>query len=83
MTSEEVEALYRQQARRLAGWLMRATGDAEAAAGTLERVRETARGGGNLLPPMREALAARCTIGEICGVLREEFGTHDAHLAPR
>jgi hypothetical protein len=28
---------------------------------------------------MREALGARCTIGEICDVLREEFGTYDAH----
>jgi hypothetical protein len=27
---------------------------------------------------MREALRARATIGEICGVLREEYGTHDA-----
>jgi hypothetical protein len=27
---------------------------------------------------MRDALRARCTIGEICGVLRDEFGTYDA-----
>jgi methylmalonyl-CoA mutase N-terminal domain/subunit len=27
---------------------------------------------------MREALRARCTIGEICDVLREEYGTYDA-----
>jgi methylmalonyl-CoA mutase N-terminal domain/subunit len=40
------------------------------------------RGGENLLPPMRDALAASCTLGEICGVLREEFGTYDAHQAP-
>ena len=32
MTPEEVEALYREHARRIAGWLMRSTGDAEAAA---------------------------------------------------
>jgi hypothetical protein len=31
---------------------------------------------------MREALAARCTVGEVCNALREEFGTYDAHLAP-
>jgi methylmalonyl-CoA mutase N-terminal domain/subunit len=30
---------------------------------------------------MREALRARCTIGEICDVLREEFGTYDAQRA--
>jgi hypothetical protein len=31
---------------------------------------------------MRDALAARCTVGEICGVLREEWGTYDAQRAP-
>jgi hypothetical protein len=31
---------------------------------------------------MRDALRARCTIGEICNVLREEFGMYDAQLAP-
>ena len=30
-----------------------------------------------MLPPMREALAALCTVGEVCGVLREEWGTYD------
>jgi hypothetical protein len=27
---------------------------------------------------MREALRARCTIGEICEALRAEWGTYDA-----
>jgi len=45
-------------------------------------VRDAARGADNLLPPMREALAAHCTVGEICNALRDEFGTHDAHQAP-
>jgi methylmalonyl-CoA mutase N-terminal domain/subunit len=35
----------------------------------------------NLLVPMREALRLRCTVGEICEVLREEFGTYDAQRA--
>ena len=61
---------------------VRAERDVAAAAGALGRVRETARGAENLLYPMREALAARCTIGEICGVLREELGTYDARAAP-
>jgi hypothetical protein len=30
---------------------------------------------------MREALRARATVGEICGVLREEFGMYDAQRA--
>jgi len=30
------------------------------------------------LPPLREALRAGATIGELCGVLREAWGMHDA-----
>ncbi len=48
---------------------------------TVEAVRAAARGDGNLLVPMREALRARATIGEISNVLREEFGTYDAQRA--
>ena len=60
---------------------VRADRDTEAAKAALWAVRECARGEGNLLLPMRSALAARCTIGEICEVMREEFGTYDANLA--
>ncbi|MGZ4381155.1 MAG: acyl-CoA mutase large subunit family protein [Gaiellaceae bacterium] len=52
--------------------------NAEAAAAALAEVRKTAQGEANLLPPIREALRARCTVGEICGELREEFGMYDA-----
>ena len=61
---------------------IRAERDQAEAEQALARVREAARGTANLLPPMREALAARCTVGEICDELREEFGTYDAHRAP-
>src|SRR5438552_12592644 len=57
---------------------VRAERNSDEAAAALERVRETARGEANLLPSMREALRARCTVGEICNVLREEFGMFDA-----
>ncbi|TML62306.1 MAG: methylmalonyl-CoA mutase [Actinobacteria bacterium] len=57
---------------------VRAERSAEEAAAALSEVRRVARGEGNLLAPMREALRARCTIGEICEALREEFGTYDA-----
>jgi methylmalonyl-CoA mutase N-terminal domain/subunit len=57
---------------------VRAERNAEAAAGALDEVRRVAAGDANLLPPIREALRARCTVGEICGELREEFGTYDA-----
>jgi methylmalonyl-CoA mutase N-terminal domain/subunit len=56
---------------------VRAERNADEAAAQLERVRETARGDANLLVPMRAALRARCTIGEICRVLREEWGEFD------
>jgi methylmalonyl-CoA mutase N-terminal domain/subunit len=60
---------------------IRAERNADAAASALEAVRVAARGPENLLPPMREALRARCTVGEICTVLRDEFGTFDAQRA--
>ncbi len=57
---------------------VRAERNAEAAAAALAEVRKTAQGEANLLPPIREALRARCTVGEICGELRAEFGMYDA-----
>jgi methylmalonyl-CoA mutase, N-terminal domain len=60
---------------------VRAERNPDEAAAALERVGETARGDANLLPPMREALRARCTIGEICNVLRDQFGMYDAQRA--
>jgi methylmalonyl-CoA mutase N-terminal domain/subunit len=57
---------------------VRAERDAAAAERALAQVRATARGTENLLPPIREALTASCTVGEVCGVLREEWGTYDS-----
>jgi methylmalonyl-CoA mutase, N-terminal domain len=56
---------------------VRADRDAAAAEQALARVREASRGTDNLLPPIREALRSHCTVGEVCGVLREEWGTYD------
>jgi methylmalonyl-CoA mutase N-terminal domain/subunit len=56
---------------------VRESRDAAAAERALARVREAARGTENMLPPMRDALTALCTVGEICGALREEWGTYD------
>jgi methylmalonyl-CoA mutase N-terminal domain/subunit len=61
---------------------VRAERNAEEADVALGRVREAARGTENLLPPMREALRARCTVGEICEVLRKEWGMYDRQVAP-
>jgi methylmalonyl-CoA mutase N-terminal domain/subunit len=57
---------------------VRAERNADEAARTLTAVRAAARGDTNLLVPMREALRARCTVGEICNALRDEFGLYDA-----
>jgi methylmalonyl-CoA mutase N-terminal domain/subunit len=42
----------------------------------LDAMRATARGSDNLVPPMLDAVRAEATLGEICGVLREEFGEY-------
>jgi methylmalonyl-CoA mutase, N-terminal domain len=57
---------------------VRAQRNAEGAESAIAAVRDAARGDANLLVPMREALRARCTIGEICNELRDEFGMYDA-----
>jgi methylmalonyl-CoA mutase N-terminal domain/subunit len=57
---------------------VRSERNADEAAAAIDAVRETARGDANMLPPMREALRARCTVGEICEALREEWGMYDA-----
>jgi methylmalonyl-CoA mutase N-terminal domain/subunit len=44
-------------------------------------VRTIAASERNLLIPMREALRARCTIGEICNALRDVWGMYDAQRA--
>ena len=57
---------------------VRAERNAKDAERALASVREAALGEANLLPPMREALRARCTVGEICETLRAEWGMYDA-----
>jgi methylmalonyl-CoA mutase, N-terminal domain len=68
--------IERRQLERTAR--VRAERSAAAAEEALAEVRRVVVGDANLLPPMREALRARCTVGEICRVLREEWGTYDA-----
>jgi len=42
----------------------------------LEELRQACTGDANLLEPMRAALKDRASIGEVCGVMREEFGEY-------
>jgi len=75
MDLEEVtEADEQRQIDSLAA--VREDRDGEAAEAALESVREAARGDANLMPPLVEAVKAEATVGEICGVMREEFGEY-------
>jgi methylmalonyl-CoA mutase, N-terminal domain len=48
----------------------------------IDDLRKAATGPGNVLVPLREALRARATIGEVCGALREVWGIyHPADIA--
>ncbi|AGN00490.1 methylmalonyl-CoA mutase, large subunit [Salinarchaeum sp. Harcht-Bsk1] len=77
MDLEEVtEEDERRQIERLES--VRADRDEEAADAALATVRDAARGDRNLMPPLIEAVKAEATVGEICGVLREEFGEYGA-----
>jgi len=42
----------------------------------LDALRDVARGEGNLLHPIRAALAANASIGEVCGAMRDVFGEY-------
>jgi methylmalonyl-CoA mutase, N-terminal domain len=48
---------------------------------SLKMLEETARGDGNLLFPMRDALAAYATLGEVSDVLRRVFGEYQPRSA--
>jgi methylmalonyl-CoA mutase N-terminal domain/subunit len=43
----------------------------------LDKLREAARGEGNLLYPTKDALRAGASIGEVCGAMREVFGEYE------
>jgi len=42
----------------------------------LEELREVARGTGNLLPAIKDALRDRCSLGEVCGAMQDVFGAY-------
>jgi len=69
--------LVAQQVSRLTR--TRAERDRSAVDAALATVAEAARGTANLLPPMKEALRRRATLGEVSDVLRAEFGVHDPY----
>ncbi|MET9124590.1 methylmalonyl-CoA mutase family protein [Streptomyces sp. NPDC004528] len=67
-------AIEARQAGRLAR--LRAERDGAAVEAALAALKEAAAGTANVLHPMKEALRARATVGEVCDALREVWGTH-------
>jgi methylmalonyl-CoA mutase N-terminal domain/subunit len=64
----------REQVARLKAF--KAARDQQLVQRRLEEVRERARGTENMLPVLRQALADRCTLGEVCGAMRDVFGEY-------
>ncbi len=50
--------------------------DGQSVQNALEALRAAARGTDNLFPYVLEAFRRRATLGEVCGVLREEWGEY-------
>ncbi|MFF9870428.1 methylmalonyl-CoA mutase family protein, partial [Streptomyces sp. NPDC013953] len=67
-------AIEAQQAERLAK--LRAWRDGTRVDGALTRLKKAAEGTDNVLYPMKDALAACATVGEVCDALREVWGTY-------
>ncbi|MFE5092966.1 methylmalonyl-CoA mutase [Streptomyces sp. NPDC056638] len=67
-------AIEAQQAARLAK--LRAERDQGAVDEALGRLKKTAEGTDNVLYPMKDALKARATVGEVCNALREVWGAY-------
>jgi len=64
----------REQLERLAAF--KRNRESELVAARLEQLRDSTRGSANLLPPIREALRAHATLGEVCAAMREVFGSY-------
>jgi methylmalonyl-CoA mutase, N-terminal domain len=71
-------AVERGQVERLKAF--KENRDQELAARRLEEIREAARGTDNLLPVIREALKDSCSMGEVCGAMRDVFGEYQPEL---
>ncbi len=63
-----------RQKRKLAA--LKETRDAASVEKALVSLRNAARGSDNLMAPILDAVRVYATLGEICGVLREEFGEY-------
>jgi hypothetical protein len=61
---------------------LRARRDQVAAGKAVDAVKSAAEGTGNVLPPVRDALRAGATLGEVCDALRAVWGTYQPQLSP-
>ena len=66
--------LEKRQLDRLGKW--KANRDQAAVDQKLEELREIARGDGNLLYPIKEALRTGGSIGDVCNAMRDVFGEY-------
>jgi methylmalonyl-CoA mutase N-terminal domain/subunit len=67
-------AIEAEQVGRLA--TLRAARDTTAVELALAELKAAAQGDANVLYPMKTALAARATVGEVCGALRDIWGRY-------
>ncbi|WP_324786251.1 acyl-CoA mutase large subunit family protein [Streptomyces sp. H51] len=67
-------AIERQQAERLCK--LRAWREQSQVDAALAQLKKAAAGDDNVLYPMKEALCARATVGEVCDALREVWGVY-------
>jgi methylmalonyl-CoA mutase, N-terminal domain len=67
-------AIEQQQAARLTA--LRESRDSGELTRRIDDLKRAAQGTDNLLYPLREALRARATVGEVCDALREEWGLY-------
>ncbi|KGG80623.1 methylmalonyl-CoA mutase [Caloranaerobacter azorensis H53214] len=70
-----VGELQKEKLRKL-----KAERDNEKVKSTLEALRKVARTDENIMPYILDAVKAYATLGEICGVLREEFGEYQPSI---
>ena len=66
--------LQRKQIEKLE--TLRTTRDQNRVSARLEELRSGAKGTSNLMPLIINCVRDYCTVGEICGILREEFGEY-------
>ncbi len=64
----------REQVERLKSF--KSGRDAELVENRLKELRSAADTANNLLPTLRQALKDRCTLGEVCGAMKDVFGEY-------